>query len=97
MFGGFFLCLRCPSKMLVADVVVMAAVVDVNVVVGIVKPLYPFRHIYVYIIKLSNWVSVLACGCLWSVVLFSLPFQSLSVLLRQLPRPEASCGCVGET
>ena len=76
MFGGFFLCLRCPSKMLVADVVVMAAVMGVNVVVGIVKPLYTFRHIYVYIIKLSNWVSVLACGCLWSVVLFSLPFQS---------------------
>ena len=76
MVGSFFLCLRCPSKMLVADVVVMAAVMVVNVVVGIVKPLYTFRHIYVYMFKLSNWVSVLACGCLWSVVLFSLPFQS---------------------
>ena len=76
MCGSFFFCLRCPGNMLVADVVVMAAVMVVNVVVGIVKPLYTFRHIYVNIIKRSNWVSVLACGCLWTVVLFSLPFQS---------------------
>ena len=76
MFGSCFFRLRCPSKMLVADVVLMAAVMVVYVVVGIVNPLYTFRHIYVNIIKLSNWVSVLACGCLWSVVLFSLPFQS---------------------
>ena len=31
-----------------------------------------------------------------AVVLFSLPIQSWSVLLRQLLRPEASCGGAGE-
>ena len=35
MVGSFFLCLRCPSKMLVADGVVMAAVMVGNVVVGV--------------------------------------------------------------
>ena len=77
VFGCYFLCLRCPSNTSAADVVVMAAVMVVNVVVGIVKHLYMFRHIYVYIIELSNWLSVLACrclgflllsGCVWSLM-----------------------------
>ena len=68
VFGCYFLCLRCPSNTLVADVVVMAAVMVVNVVVGIVKHLYTFRHIYIYIFRLFNWLPVLACGCLGLIV-----------------------------
>ena len=60
VFGCYFLCLRCPSNTSAVTWQYMCM----------------FRHIYVNIIKLSNWASVLACGCLWSVVLFSLPFQS---------------------
>ena len=41
--GCYFLCLRCPSNTSAADVVVMAAVMVVNVAVGIVKRLYVSR------------------------------------------------------
>ena len=39
----------------------MAAVIVVNVVVGIVNHLYTFRHIYLYIFKLFSWLPVVAC------------------------------------
>ena len=76
--------------MLAADVVVMAAVMVVNVVVGIVKPLYTFGHIYVYIIKLSNRPCVHAEVLLFGRVLSVLAIDHLvSGCVSLQPRPHS--------
>ena len=56
--------------MLVAAVVVMAAVMVVNVVVGSPKAsVHVQTHIYIYIFNFFNGLLVIACGCLWLLVL----------------------------
>ena len=64
----------CPSNMLVAAVVVMAAVMVVNVVVGIAKWLSGCRWLpvvvwiesclWLLVTAWAEWLLVVVCGCL---------------------------------
>ena len=66
--------IHCPSNTLVAAVVVMAAVMVVNVVVGIAKWLSGCRWLpvvvwvescmWLLVTAWTEWLLVVACGCL---------------------------------